>query len=159
MTVRISANAVSSVAAVLANPRGLSDEEKAQRSAYDELLGKCILKPEGHVQKPAPEGCATRLYTVTTIAPCVRYGGTRTPVICDSFEVAKHYLDENLGNLFEFSYSLAVIEAVEANCLYSHLNEVYWYMWVDNKDDPAEGDYRAIEVPPDSEGRTFQPIG
>lgn len=124
-----------------------SRERTPREQEYDARVAACVLKPAGHVQQPMPEGITgNRLYTVTTLAASDRYGGTRTPVICDSFEVAKELVEENAGDIFEMSYRLAVIEAVLPNRLYNiGLDERYWYKWVG---DYETGSYQAIDVPP-----------
>lgn len=136
----ISSNAVSSVQAALANP---SKERTPDEAAYDEVLRSCVLKPEGHVQKPSL-ATFTRLYTVTTIASSARFGGTRTVVVCDSFDAARKIVEENHGDIWENSYMLAVIEGVAANRLYTYLDETYWYRWQGSREN---GGYHAIETP------------
>jgi len=157
--VRFSNAALSSVAAVLANPKP-DEKEKAQIEEYRALVNRCVVKPEGHTQQEHKGYKGTRLYTVTTIAPSARYGGVRTPIICDNFEFAKKVVEENLGDIYELSYSLAVIEAVEANHMYSHLEEAYWYVWIsDGTPRPHDGRYHACETPPEYARRQVQPIG
>lgn len=147
-TVSWSDNAISSVAASLANRgKGRSEEEKA----YDELLKTCVLKPEGHTRSSLDQGY---IFTVTTIAPSQRYGGTRTPMVCSSFDVAREYIENNIGDLYEYSYSLAVIEIIVVDHLYNgDIKDSYWYKWIDKIG------YQAIETPESFKNRTFQPIG
>jgi len=152
----ISNNAISSVAASLANRgKGRSEEEKA----YDELLKTCVPKPEGHIRSTNDIGY---LFTVTTIASSQRYGGTRTPIICSSFDRAKEYVENNYGDLFECSYALAVIEVVVVDHLYNgDIPDKYWYKWSKSFDSDSDDDgyYQAIETPEAFKDRTFQPIG
>lgn len=137
---QISGSAIAAVqAALFQDPRVRSPEEES----YDEVLASCVLKPCGHVQKEKPADVETRLYSVTTIASSARYGGTRTPVVCDSFEAAREIVEGNHGDIWEHSYMLCVVEGHVPNRLYSRLGEQYWYMWVGGR----EGGYRPIEVP------------
>jgi len=150
---KMSGNAVGSVAAVLADGPGPHKRTEGEK-AYDEVVDGVRLKPDGHVQKPEPpEGPLgrpriVRLYSVTTLASSERYGGKRTVAVCTSFERAKQMVEENEGDIFELSYCLAVIEGIAADCLYGGTpwaleNEQYWYVWKGDQD----GSYRAIEVP------------
>jgi len=139
---------MASIAASLANRgKGRSEEEKA----YDELLKTCVLKSCGHSRLSLDDGL---VFTITTIASSQRYGGTRTPIICSSFERAKEYVENNYGDLFECSYSLAVIEVIALDHLYNgDIKDSYWYKWID------DDGYRAIETPEAYKDVTFQPIG
>lgn len=122
-------------------------EETPEEKAFKEIVLSCVLKPEGHKQKPLPDfTSAKRLYAVTTLAPSRRYGGTRTPVVCDSFERAQEIVLTNEGDIFETSYHLVVIEASICNYLYSQigLEEQYWYVW---EGDSRDGGYKPIEIP------------
>lgn len=143
--VRISDNAIASAAAALTQgPKIRTDDE----TRYDLAYRESRLKPEGHLQKDLPDSYppVLRLYTVTTIASSPRYGGTRTPIVCTSFEGAKRVVEENEGDIYEYSYMFAVIEAVVADRLYgTELDELYWYKWVRNDNG---GQYQAIETPP-----------
>jgi hypothetical protein len=155
---KVSNSAVASVAAALAHGnRGRTEEEKA----FDVLLTKCVWKEGRHKKQPLPKHFrkVRRLYTVTTITSSQRFGGVRTPAICTTFKLARDFVERNAGDLFECSYSLAVIEAVAADTLYTYLDEVYWYMWEPSEDPEYTGRYREIEVPPGFEGRGMQPIG
>jgi hypothetical protein len=157
--VRISSNALSSVAATLANPHGLSEQEKVAQVAFEELVSKCVLKPSGHDRPLVTFPHRALLFTVTTITSLPRYGGNRTPIICDNFTFAKRVVEENLGDIYECSYTLAVIESVEPNRMYPGLGaerEAYWYMW---QGDSMDGAYHAIEVPSGMEDHVAQPIG
>jgi hypothetical protein len=139
--VKVSGNALASVSAVLASG-GLHKRSDAEK-AYDEVIRGVKLKRKGHVQKPAVVG-VVRLYTVTTIASSARYGGTRTVAVCTSFERAREMVEENVGDIFELSYRLAVIEGLIADHLYGGLDhEQYWYVWKGDQD----GSYKPIEVP------------
>jgi hypothetical protein len=147
-SVKISTSTASSVKAALAAP---SKERTAQEKAYDALLEKCVYI-ESHVQKPADKA---RLYTVTTLASSPRFGGDRTPVVCDSFEIAKGIVERNDGDIWEASYDLVVIEAVLPNILYGCvIGEQYWYKW----DHDAEA-YRPIQCPPGKENIIGYGIG
>jgi hypothetical protein len=120
-------------------------ERTDQEKEFLEMVKACRPLDTKHVQRTAgeyPE--APRLYTVTTIAPSARFGGERTPVICDSFERAQEIVERNEGDIWECSYHLVVIEAVIPNWLYgsSYANERYWYRY--NTD--AER-YEPIETP------------
>jgi len=136
----------------------------ATLESFQTILDSCVTKANGHTQKLASaqflkyelEGTTRRLYSVTTIAPSLKYGGFRTPVICDSFEKAKEIVEGNHGDIFELSYRLVVIEALAANWLYGHLREAYWYRW---EGSAAEGGYRPIEVPPAYKGVVGFAIG
>jgi hypothetical protein len=135
----LSVSAVSSIAAALASDPGTRTEAEGR---YDEVVRTVVLKPGGHTVARWPELHGPeqpRLYTVTTIASSARYGGTRTPVICSSFERAHDMVTRNEGELWEYSYMLAVIEAIVPDRLYCNLEEQYWYVWRDG--------YVPIEVP------------
>lgn len=122
----------------------------AREKEYYEVVKSVVLKPEGHKKMdPPPKPELPRLYTVTTIACSARFGGTRTPVICSTFEKAAEMVENNDGDLYECSYRLVVIEAVVPDHLYTTLHEQYWYVWVYNHKDSvnSEGSYKAIETP------------
>lgn len=138
MKVVLSTSAEESVTAALAAPRERSEAEKA----YDVVVASVVTK-DAHVPIEGPEGA--KLYTVTTIASSARYGGTRTPVICKTFERAKEIVEQNEGDIFEYSYKLVVIEAVLADVLYGGtMDEQYWYVW---KGSGETGGYVPIERP------------
>ncbi len=142
--VRMSGHALASVAAAVSAGRERSDEERA----YDEIV-RSVVTRDAHRQMPAPEDVlkhgGQRLYMVTTIASSARYGGTRTVVVCSSFERAQKIVENNEGDLFECSYELAVIEATVDGWLYGGLiHEQYWYVW---KDGTGDGAYVPIEIP------------
>jgi hypothetical protein len=69
------------------------------------------------------------LYVVATIAPSEKTGGTRAPVVCTSLERAKKIVETNEGDIWEFSYDLAVIETFIPDQLYSATDERHWYRW------------------------------
>lgn len=144
MKVVTSANAEESVAAVLTkDPR--RDEAEAR---YRATVKACKPKPEGHIQRRAEEEFVrqggVRLYTVTTIAASAAYGGTRTVVVCDSFDRAREIVEKNEGDIWESSYMLAVIEPVAVNWLYHYFEgEVYWYRY-----DVEKERYEVVEIPP-----------
>lgn len=149
MKVVLSASAEESIAAA-GGPRERTDAEKA----YDEIVKSVVLKG-AHV--PAELEARRRLYTVTTIASSARYGGTRTPVVCTTFERARAIVEKNEGDIFEFSYKLVVIEAVIADELYGGtLDEQYWYVW---RGYGRTGRYEPIERPKAYEGTVGFGIG
>lgn len=145
--VKWSGAALESIAASRSEP---SEKEKEQSRAYKEIVNSVVLKNEDHAQEELPEDVrkydGRRLYTVTTIASSVRYGGTRTVVVCSTFERAKEIVDANEGDIFEMSYYLVVIEAVVADWLYHTLDEQYWYVW-EPGEDGQNGHYVPIEQP------------
>lgn len=138
MKVVLSASAEESLAAGgAAASRERTDAEKA----YDAIVASAVSK-SAHV--PRELEARRKLYTVTTIASSARYGGTRTPVVCTTFERAKAIVEDNEGDIFEFSYKLVVIEAVIADELYGGtLDEQYWYAWKGGRTDA----YVPIERP------------
>jgi hypothetical protein len=144
--VSMSGNAGASVEAMLADPH--PREKTEQETVYHEIVRTAVVK-DGHRQMPPTDAVVehkgVRLYMVTTIASQPRYGGTRTVVMCSSFERAKEIVERNEGDIFECSYSLAVIEATVADWLYGGcLQEQYWYVW---KGDSRDGAYVPIEQP------------
>jgi len=124
--------------------------DNTKEGVFDLAVRDAIVKPQGHVQYPLPKGFeGQRYYSVTTIARNASFGGTRTVVICDSFEAAKEIVEKNRGDIFETSYMLAVIEAIAINRLYFYFttengSEQYWYRWAG---DYMRGKYEPIEVP------------
>lgn len=130
--------AMESIAASRSEP---SEKEKEQSRAYKEIVCSAVLKEEGHIQLEIPDNVqkhnGRRLYTVTTIASSARYGGTRTVVVCSTFERAKEIVESNEGDIFEMSYYLVVIEAVVADWLYVAIDEQYWYVWEPTEPAPA----------------------
>lgn len=79
-----------------------------------------------------------KLYTVTTIVEgwpseeSKKYGGLRTVVVCTSLERAKEIVENNEFDIFETSYTYAVIALIEADELYGGFNEreeEVWYKW------------------------------
>jgi hypothetical protein len=145
MKVILSASAEESVAASMA-ATGKRERTDAER-AYDAITQSVVFK-DAHVlleDRRVSEIAGDKLYTVTTIASSARYGGTRTPVVCKTFERAKEIVEENEGDIFEYSYMLVVIEAVMADTLYGgSTDEQYWYVW---KGDGETGGYVPIERP------------
>jgi hypothetical protein len=156
----MSANMEASVEAM-----GTKDERReAAEARYRAMVKACTRKPGGHVQQPPPADFVAqggkRLYTVTTIAASIAYGGTRTVVVCDSFERAKEIVETNEGDIWESSYMLAVIEPVAVNWLYHYFDERYWYRWSSKNSSTARpGAYEAIETPPGYEEVTGFGIG
>jgi hypothetical protein len=123
-------------------------EEAAERislvtraeQAYDEVL-KAVVPCSSHEERRVFDVAAARLYAVTTIAKSVRYGGTCTPVVCTTFEKAKKIVEQNIGDLWEHSFDLVVIEVFAPDRVYGALlDEQYWYCWRDDH-------YQAIEWP------------
>lgn len=139
--------ALESLAASRTEP---SEKEKEQSRAYKEIVCSVVLKDEDHVQEELPEAVrkhdGRRFYTVTTIASSARYGGTRTVVVCSTFERAKEIVESNEGDIFEMSYYLVVIEAVVADWLYVAIDEQYWYVW-EPGENGKDGRYLPIERP------------
>lgn len=145
--VTFNGSAIESVAAVLASPK--PHERSEQEKAYDAIVKSVIVKKGRHRQlKPSAQIVkhgGVRLYTITTIASSVRYGGTRTVVVCSTFRRAKEIVETNEGDIYEYSYRLAVIEATVADWLYGGFtNEQYWYVWEGTSED---GSYVPIERP------------
>lgn len=85
------------------------------------------------------------LYVVTTIARNNVTGGVRALAICNDFVRAKQIIETNEGDIWEFSYHLAVIEPFMEGAVYGGLSikKQYWYRW--NKE---RGGYEPIETPP-----------
>jgi hypothetical protein len=75
------------------------------------------------------------LFAVTTIAASSKYGGTRCVAICRSFSRAKDIIESNEGDIFEYSYELAVVEAVRPDGVYGtpvlELPDMgqWWWVW------------------------------
>lgn len=148
----ISNSALSSVAAALSqDPRVVTKAE----AAYDAAEAAAVVKPYGHVEAPEPETKpgGKRMYSVTTIAASARYGGTRTVMICDSFELARTIVETGGRQLWEHSYAFAVIESFYANRLYGGMydRDQYWYRFTWDKSAPPgeypNAHYQAIEKP------------
>jgi hypothetical protein len=139
--------------------KGTNNRYAAREKEFDERVKACVPKPGGHEQMPVPEDFikhdGKRLYTVTTMAASISFGGTRTVAVCDSFERAKEMIEHNEGDLWEHSYMLAVIEPVAANWLYYVFpDERYWYRW-----NLERACYEPIEVPPGYESMFCFGIG
>lgn len=153
MDVKVSQAAVAGVVATLSAP---SKERTEAEKEYDAIVASCVRRPGGHEQKSAPPD-TKRLYTVTTIAASARFGGTRTPVICDSFDEACDIVESNAGDIFETTYKLVVVEAIVPNALYGgDLDERYWWKWEGSH---ADGGYVAIEAPEALADRTGFAVG
>lgn len=125
------------------------DQERVREeneARYEEAVRTAVpkLKHVAVTNKP-------RIYTVTSIARNDSYGGTRTPVACNSFEEACKYVESNAMDLWEHSYMLVVIEANVPNHPYGigldAGGEEYWYRW--NLD---ASKYEPIERPKVYEG-------
>jgi len=113
--------------------------EVLHKEEYKQTLDRCVVIPGGHVEKKLYDIDRPRLYPVTTIE---RRFGHATPMIADSFEKANEAILSNLGDMFEGSYHLVVIEPIFANVVYVHPEEQYWYKWID-----YDIGYQAIEWP------------
>ena len=115
---------------------------------YENILKSCVKKNTPHIKLEKDQFCKF-VYTVTTIARSAKYGGQRTPIVCSSFEFANEVVSENIGDIWETSYQLAVIESVIIDCLYgSSDGNKYWYIWEKNGDDDTyDGQYVPIEEP------------
>jgi hypothetical protein len=149
--VAFNAKAIASMKAVVEHMgRERSEKEKEREKQFDAMVEACVFKSGEHVQLPATQEVidrgGVRLYTVTTIASSERFGGTRTVTVCDKFEQAKEIIENNHGDIYECSYSLAVIDTFVAGWLYHYLDEQYWYRWVRDADG-VYGSYKAIERP------------
>jgi hypothetical protein len=115
---------------------------KHQRDHYRSAIDKAIRKTTPHIQKPSQH---KRLYTITTIAAGDNFSGTRTPVVCTSFERANEIVENNEGDIWESSYDLIVIEGIIPDVLYSApmlVEKPCWYVW-----DTEDGRYHPIEEP------------
>jgi hypothetical protein len=146
---RIAIESISNVRALVTLTSGR--ERTPQEKQYDKMVASCVRKSGKHRQKRFPKSLEhrfpgiRRLYTVTTMASSLKYGGTRTPVICDSFKKACRIIEKNAGDVFETTYRLAVVEAVFPNHLYGGLlDERYWWRWEGSY---KEGGYVPIETP------------
>lgn len=120
-------------------------ERTDQEKAHDTTVDSCVWKTESHKEHHIEDIKLgqVRLYGVTTIAASPRFGRTRTPVVCTTFERACFIVEQNEGDIWESSYMLVVIEAFASDELYSQFSgEMYWYKW-----DPVAGRYRPIEIP------------
>ena len=139
----MSRNAPDSATAVLG--------EKEEDPVYTRAQVDACVRKDKHEQAPMPANWDGRLYSVTTIAPSARSGGTRTVAICRSFERACEIVETNEGDIWETSYQLVVIEALLPDALYGgSSHEQYWYRWhqPEHTEDPYEsGKYEPIEVP------------
>lgn len=119
-------------------------------AAHPDSMMPLVEKARARLRDPrlrAPADVSTtlgpRLYSVTTIAKDFIHGGMRTPVICTTLERAKQIVESNEGDIWEYSYMLAVIEGVIPDRLYSASDESYWYCWNVDK-----GCYQPTECPP-----------
>lgn len=146
-SVSMSNNAMASVVAVMAGP---SKERDAEEAAFKKVVDSCVRLRGGHKQKPKPTGKymsrIKRLYSVTTLAASARYGGRRTVAVYDSFDRAVELVENNYGDIYEFSYQLCVVEAFICNRLYGTLDEAYWFKWYGDPNKKNSG-YRAIKTP------------
>jgi len=126
------------------------------KKAYEIALGASF--KEAHIVDYPTDHPLT--FTITTISSGPQYGGTRTPVVCSSFERAQEYVLENAMDMWEHSYMFAVITAIPLDYFYptmiSRANGVdyvldYWFKW-----DLEEGRYRPVDL---IEGIGGCPIG
>jgi hypothetical protein len=147
----------------------MARERTAEEKLFLEIVDSCVLREKEHVQKPCEGGLGkglNRVYTVTTFAGSATKGGTRTPIICSTFEKAKEVVESNMGDIWEYSYMLCVISGFHMDCLYGTPrvkkdnpepdtcdveSEEYWYKWVG--EDTTKGGYVPIEPPFDFCGR------
>jgi hypothetical protein len=134
----------------MALPDSLPDVSTPTPAAFTEVLKSVVFKTTGHVQLPMSEDYirdakqhpSQRLYTVVSISPGKGFGGNVTVAVCDSFESAVEIVEINDPNaIYEYTYSLVVIEAIASNYLMYPLEEQYWYCWVDG------AGYKPIECP------------
>lgn len=79
------------------------------------------------------------LFAVVTLANKLE---DRIPVVCDSFDKANEIVVNNYGDIYEYSYSLVVIEEFILNKLYANSVNEYWYYW--SLEDEC---YKPIEKP------------
>lgn len=115
---------------------------------YEHILKSCVKKDTPHIK--LEDDPSKYVYTVTTIARSAKYGGTRTPILCSTFEYANEVVLENMGDIWETSYQLVVIESVMIDSLYGSCEgHQYWYIWEDgpDKEDSYSGGYVPIERP------------
>jgi hypothetical protein len=93
----------------------------------------------GHAGNCVPYVPPPPLYAVTTIAQRgAGYGGTRLVAICLTEERAREIIENNEGDIFETSYTWAVIEKVTPDTLYGgleHFGSAKWYEWEGTCDD------------------------
>lgn len=113
---------------------------------YENIVKNCVKKDTPHIA--LEDDKSKWVYTITTIARSVRYGGERTPIVCSSFEYANEVVSNNSGDIWEHSYNLVVIESVMLDALYGSVHgHKYWYVWDYNPDEPGCGKYVPIEEP------------
>lgn len=126
--------------------------EQDFRAAVEEAT--LNLLPHAHVQVPLPSEYATRavqrIYTVTTISAGPRYGGTRTPGMFLDFDDAVRTVLENVGDIYEGSYQLCVIEASVPGVYSTLIGEEYWFVWHGpwgQEPDVPDGGYKPCNKP------------
>jgi hypothetical protein len=97
-----------------------------------------------------------KLYSITTIHEGIRQlrkdnswfetEDLRCISICDTVDIAKEFVENNYGDMYECGYyKIVVIEAFETNYVYGGFDrEEYWYQW---KGDVETGGYKSIEKP------------
>lgn len=90
-------------------------------SHFDDYVILAVLRDTPHAQKEVLAGLGKgghRYYTVTTFSRGVGYGGDRTPIVCSSFDSAKRIVEENIGDIWEYTYHLCVISGFYMDCMY-----------------------------------------
>lgn len=73
-----------------------------------------------------------KLYTVTTIAPSgPSYGGTRLVAICTDKKAAVSLILRNACDMYETSYTYAIVEEVESDAMYGAIGfeTALWFKW------------------------------
>ncbi len=129
MSLIVNSSAVDSVKAILNKI-----DDSAEIAEFQKLVRGC--RP---IEKHRLAPCAKtykkyrRLFSLTTLAASERYGGKRCVAIYDDFQKAQRAVFENHGDIFEYSYTLAVIEPIYANVLYSYSARAYWFRWSKKK--------------------------
>lgn len=101
-----------------------------------------------------------KLYAVVTIEEKDKYredGSSyrgmdkRIPGIYTTLEAAKSCVENNVGDIWEMSYDLVIIEETETDYVYPHSTEFkqYWYAWkgAEGWDSVGTKGYVACECP------------
>src|SRR5271165_4645209 len=103
------------------------------KELYKSAIANAVLKVDGHKQMDMPVEYAgeQRLYTITTICYGENFKSTRCVAVCSDFNRAVQIVEDNEGDLHEFSYMLVVVEPVLDNAIYGNvIGEDYWWLWV-----------------------------
>jgi len=117
-----------------------SEDFMSFEDEYSEAIRSSVLKLKGHRKKRSTK---KKFFAIVTIAKHDRFGGTRTVAIFDSFQKAKNIIENYGYYIWENSYNLCLIEAVEMNRIYGACSgEQYWYKWYTDKES-----YSPIEIP------------